>query len=274
MSQPQPSHKDAADPIDIAATRRRALDAFKAVAARKPAAEVNYGDIAAEAGLPWQTVKRLLGPRENLPALLEGDVPEPIDTRDRILESAARVFARKSYQGASLDEVAADAGLTKGAVYWHFKSKNDLFFALLDSRFRYEYDEHLPEALAQDARYADPKEGLKAMLGGVLERVRQDPDWPRLFLEFIGQARDSEVSARLAEAYQASYRMSAELFERQHAARKQLPPGDSELMAITWSALMDGLIIAWLVNPDRIDLDALMPRIVDLLWQGLAPRNA
>ncbi|WP_374352655.1 TetR/AcrR family transcriptional regulator [Chitinimonas sp.] len=274
MTQSTPKAMERNEPLDATAARRKAMAAFKTVAERKPAAEVNYGDIAAEAGLPWQTVKRLLGPRENLPALLDGDVPEPIDTRDRILASAARVFSRKSYLGASLDEVAADAGLTKGAVYWHFKSKNDLFFALLDSRFQQEFDEHLPQAMAQDAQYSDPKEGLKALLASVLERVRQDPDWPRLLLEFMSQARDPEVNSRLAAAYQASYGMSAELIRRQHESRGQQPPADPALLAMLWSALMDGLIIAWLVNPQKIDLEQLLPQIIDLLWQGLAPRQA
>jgi len=112
-----PYTQSGSDAHDTAAARKRALDALKLVATGKPLAEVSYGDIAVEAAMPWQTVKRLLGPREGLEALLNGDSPEPVDTRDRVLESAARVFARKGYLGASLDEVAADAGLTKGAVY-------------------------------------------------------------------------------------------------------------------------------------------------------------
>ncbi|GAB3249524.1 TetR/AcrR family transcriptional regulator [Chitinimonas naiadis] len=259
--------------LDIHEARQRAIQALRLLSAGKAAAEVNYGEIAAEAGLPWQTVKRLLGSREDFAGLLDGDAPQPVDTRDRILESAARVFAQKSYQGASLDEVAADAGLTKGAVYWHFKSKNDLFFALLDSRFQQEYDQHLPEALARESAHVDPKDSMKELLAGVLDRVKHDPDWPRLFLEFMGQARDPEVRNRLSSAYQDSWRMSAGLITHQHQLRGQTPPADPELLAVFWSALMDGLILSWLINPERIQLDSLMPRIVDMLWQGLAPQS-
>lgn len=259
--------------MDTHAARHAALTALRTLAASKPAGEVSYAEIAQAAGLPWQTVKRLLGARELFAALLDGDVPEPPDTRERILESAARVFAQKSYLGASLDEVAADAGLTKGAVYWHFKSKNDLFFALLDSRFQVEFDQHLPEAMAREASQQSPREGTKALLAGVLERVKQDPDWPRLFLEFMGQARDPDVRARLARAYQDSYRLSAGLIVQQHQQRTLPAPVDPQLQAIFWSALMDGLIMAWLLNPEQIDLDALMPRMVDMLWQGLDPNN-
>ena len=55
-------------------------------------------------------------------------------TREHLLEAAAVVFARDGYYGASLDDVAAAAGFTKGAVYSNFKNKEDLFLALLDHR--------------------------------------------------------------------------------------------------------------------------------------------
>src|SRR5918996_3044348 len=55
-------------------------------------------------------------------------------TRQHLLEAAAIVFARKGFHEATLDEVAATAGFSKGAVYSNFKSKDDLFLALLDDR--------------------------------------------------------------------------------------------------------------------------------------------
>src|SRR6516225_6093976 len=55
-------------------------------------------------------------------------------TREHLLQAAAVVFARDGFHGASLDDVAATAGFTKGAVYSNFKSKEDLFLAVLDER--------------------------------------------------------------------------------------------------------------------------------------------
>ena len=56
-------------------------------------------------------------------------------TRHCLMESAARVFKRRGLEGASIDEVASDAGFTKGAFYANFKSKEELFLAMLDQRF-------------------------------------------------------------------------------------------------------------------------------------------
>src|SRR3954468_2696393 len=56
------------------------------------------------------------------------------DTRNEMLESALAVFAERGYRDASVNEIAERAGYSKGALYWHFSSKDDLFFALLEER--------------------------------------------------------------------------------------------------------------------------------------------
>src|SRR5919199_5407506 len=56
------------------------------------------------------------------------------DAREELIEAAAEVFAERGFQAASVDEIAERAGFSKGAVYWHFDSKDDLFFALLEER--------------------------------------------------------------------------------------------------------------------------------------------
>src|SRR5437764_15295448 len=54
------------------------------------------------------------------------------DARQELLRAAADVFAERGFRDASIDEVAERAGYSKGAVYWHFASKGDLFFALVE----------------------------------------------------------------------------------------------------------------------------------------------
>ena len=57
---------------------------------------------------------------------------DPVPSRDRLLEAAARVFAERGFERASVDDIAAEAGLSKGTLYWNFKSKDELFRALMD----------------------------------------------------------------------------------------------------------------------------------------------
>src|SRR5437588_11181672 len=56
------------------------------------------------------------------------------EARDELLTAALRVFARRGYRDAGVDEIAADAGYSKGALYWHFSGKQELLLALIDER--------------------------------------------------------------------------------------------------------------------------------------------
>src|SRR5213596_2109207 len=56
------------------------------------------------------------------------------EARDELLSAALRVFARRGYRDAAVDEIAAEAGYSKGALYWHFSGKEELLMALLDER--------------------------------------------------------------------------------------------------------------------------------------------
>src|SRR4051812_13705478 len=56
------------------------------------------------------------------------------EARDELLAAALRVFARRGYREAGVDEIAAAAGYSKGALYWHFSSKEDLLLALVEER--------------------------------------------------------------------------------------------------------------------------------------------
>lgn len=199
--------------------------------------------------------------------------PEPADTRERILAAAGHVFARKGYMAASLDEVAQAAGMTKGAIYWHFRSKSDLFFALLDFKFQLNIAP-VPDDLrvAAAAAVSDPRLALTSLLQTVFGRIRADEDWPRLYLEFIGQARDNEMRERLARFHEDGMAQVAGHIRTMQQAGLAPAEHDAATLAAFWSALFDGLMLAWIISP-QTDQDALVARIVDMLWHGFAPRN-
>lgn len=266
---PAPSPQKAPAPADE--TLSRAIAALRHLAAERPLADIRHGDIARLCGLPWQTVRSVLGPQGDLSRWLAPDTAPPRDTRSRILDAAARCFALGGYTATSLEQVGSTAGLTKGAVYWHFASKHDLFFALLDRKCQ-EMDQVvatriLEPAIQTQARH-DPPGALKALLQDIMGHLLTDGDWPRLFIEFLSQTRDPEIRTRLGERYQASYASSAALIRAGFPLGKP-PAGKPEDLAIFWTALFDGLLLAWLINPTHIDPQALMDRLVPLLWQGL-----
>src|SRR5438128_5855960 len=103
-------------------------------------------------------------------------------TRQHLLEAAAIVFARNGFHGSTLDEVAATAGFTKGAVYSNFKSKDDLFLALLDDRIEREFTA-IQSELAGGPRPREQE--LPRMRDLVREQMWADDDWIALYLEFV-----------------------------------------------------------------------------------------
>jgi AcrR family transcriptional regulator len=126
-------------------------------------------------------------------------------TRERLLEAAARVYARRGFGGATLDEVAAEAGFTKGAVYSHFGSKENLLLALLE--------EHLAAQIAEQIALFDrdrmPWERPLAGSERWMQRLEDDPDSFRLFVElWVYAQRDERLRERLAVGLEALRTMS------------------------------------------------------------------
>lgn len=174
-------------------------------------------------------------------------------TREYLLEAAARVFAERGFNGASLDEVAATAGFTKGAVYSNFKNKDDLFMALLESEY-----ERAMRALHDtlDATSDDPPEDhIGEFIKLVQEQFDTDDDyWAALYQEFCAYAvRSPSARTRLAEFEQADIESIARIIEdgrKRNGIEGAEPP---EHAARFVEALIRGLHNMRLIDPDAVD---------------------
>jgi AcrR family transcriptional regulator len=229
-------------------------------------------EVATLAGVAEAEVREHLGPPENFSALLSYQQPAH-ETRERIIASAARVFARKGFQKASLDEVAADAGLTKGAIYWHFKNKNDLLFAMLDCRLQQDTAPLMGDLQALIRDGGDPLAGLTRMFQSGMRRCTDDPEWGHLYLECLNLSRNDEVREKLSAFYDRIWAMGGAFtqeLQKHGLAHDGVAPEDA---AVFWAALFDGLVLAWLIKGDDVDFDRLLPAIFRMLWQGIAPAS-
>jgi AcrR family transcriptional regulator len=134
-------------------------------------------------------------------------------TRECLMHSAAKVFARRGLQQASIDEVAEDAGYTKGAFYANFKSKEELFLAMLDERFT-ERIQEIERVISGDGPTSD-----KARRAGddFAEVLAADPEWERLFFEFSAYAmRNEDFREELATRYRTLRDGIAEALRARH----------------------------------------------------------
>lgn len=176
-------------------------------------------------------------------------------TRARLLEAAARVYARRGFDGATLDEVASEAGLTKGAVYDHFGSKDNLLLALLE--------EHVSAQIAEQIALFDPTNDTAARLARGADRwmkeLDEDPGAFRLFVEAWVQAqRDEGFRQRLAAGMQA-WRETFTTFGKRRIEHVGVEASDGavEQVANALLALGIGLGIARLIEPDSVPPELL-----------------
>jgi AcrR family transcriptional regulator len=115
-------------------------------------------------------------------------------TRSRLIHAAEKIFARDGFEAAKLEEIAAEAGHTRGAFYANFDSKEDLFLALLER----EISSRIERADQHLQKFRDPEARLRAFREFFLS-LCQDRRWSLLALEFkLFAVRHPEVKARLA----------------------------------------------------------------------------
>ncbi|QEC46597.1 TetR/AcrR family transcriptional regulator [Baekduia soli] len=187
-------------------------------------------------------------------------------TRRCLLDAAARVFARRGLAQASVDEVAADAGFTKGAVYANFASKEELFLEMMDVRFAARLAE-LDRALSTDEA---PVEQARAAGRDFVEHLNLDPEWSRLFIEAgLHASRDATFRAQLLPRYAAMRERMAELLRRRGEAGGLDPGVPYEQLATMVLAMANGVAFERLVQPDTVP-DELFSSMLGLFTIGAA----
>src|ERR1700747_850082 len=113
------------------------------------------------------------------------------ETKAVLLEAAAKVFARRGYDGASISEITSEAGLTSGAIYAHYASKAELFNATLEAYAERDFDQLIGrpgsegvDALPAVGATSDQREATEAsLLITAVVAARNDPEVARLMLE-------------------------------------------------------------------------------------------
>lgn len=177
-------------------------------------------------------------------------------TREHLLHAAAQVFAERGFAGASLDEVAARAGFSKGAVYSNFRNKEDLFLALLGWRYAREW-----EALAETLQSGDTPSDVR--LSDFVELVRrqgatEDGDWWLLYEEFhLYALRNPAAKEKLAELEQRDVDEITRVIEgeRQRLGLRSLQSAPSA--ARTAVAFMRGIAMMRALDPQGAGDDFL-----------------
>lgn len=200
---------------------------------------------------------------------------EARETRERILDAAERVFYDKGVAHAVLEDIAASAEVTRGAIYWHFKDKAELFDAMMQ-RVVLPVEEMTEGADCCDG--ANTLERLRAATIDVLVRTATDARMQRIFeiayhrCEYVGDAagvRDRHVASQseCLKAIEASFRACI--------AAGDLPKAvNARVAAIGAMSLVSGLIANWVLDTGSFNLKRHAEALVDIYFRGLATMPA
>jgi AcrR family transcriptional regulator len=191
-------------------------------------------------------------------------------TRNRLIEAAAEVISRKGFAATSVDEVAEHAGLTKGAVYSNFASKEELFLAVIDRHVS-----QRTETIADVVEAGRPL-GEQLAQGGQIftAALAEDRKWFLLGLEFsIYAARNPDVTPTLGRGYRQMRTQVAELIQRRADEQGRALPVAADQLARAIFALSHGLALEKLGDPDGVS-DRLFGEILGLVLQSLTADDA
>lgn len=190
---------------------------------------------------------------------------EAQETRSQILEAAQKAFYDRGVARTTLADIATLAGVTRGAIYWHFNNKAELVQAMLDS---------LHEPLEELARASENEEELgplgcmRQLLVQLFQQIATDPKTRRLNeilfhkCEFTDEMCDMRRQRKTASV---DCNLRIEISLRNAINRQQLPAElDTVRGAIALHAYIDGIIGQWLLIPESFDLGQEAERWVDV----------
>ena len=186
------------------------------------------------------------------------------NTRERLLRAARRVFARSGFHGASVEEVASEAGFSTGALYSNFTGKEDLFLALMEHEIN-EHSREIAQAVSERDSMAERATGGARQWMIMIER---EPEVLLLFMEFWAYGvRDAQVRPKVAARFAQVRELLTKLIAdgvREFDLELDIP---AEQLAVAIDALADGIARQKLADPDAVP-DELMGRVLSLLFAG------
>lgn len=188
-------------------------------------------------------------------------------TRERLLESARRCFARDGLDGTSVDRIAEEAGFSKGAVYSNFDSKESILLEIL-----IRHHAHYVADLRAIINAATSAEELSAGLGRWSDMRNEEPEWANLNIELQFHAkRNARFRPRYLDYFRRYHEALAELITMRFAKIGLQPPAPADDLASALIALADGLALQrGLTGSAGSEMTGTMLTLVSDGWVAIA----
>jgi AcrR family transcriptional regulator len=186
-------------------------------------------------------------------------------TRELLLDAAKRLFADQGLEGASIDDIAQEAGFTKGAFYANFDTKDALYLELLDEYFGDRLEE-VEDALGHEGAPED-----QARRAGLVfaSHIGAESEWRRLYIEFCTHAlRDERFRHELAIRLRGLRAQITKLYAKRAEDLPYPPPFPLEQITTMTGVMADGFALEKVLDPDGLP-DDLSGTMLYVFFTGL-----
>jgi AcrR family transcriptional regulator len=194
-------------------------------------------------------------------------MPKPdvsVERKAQILAAASRIFLKKGFETARMEEIAEEAGLSIGGLYWYFKSKEEVIFSLMDELINSDLNE-------QRALLEAPGSVMERLTQYVRSSVPSAQTLSPLFSDFYALGgRDPRVQVRF-QTYFYTYRQIIAALLAQGIARGEFRSFDVNHGAILFAALYEGMLELAMLDPENINGIIELSHSMDILMQGMKP---
>lgn len=194
------------------------------------------------------------------------DVSE--ERRAQIVDAAMKVFARLGFKGSRMDDIVKESGLSKGLLYWYFKSKDAIIVAVIERLFAPEID-HVSKIAASDGTVSGK---LRAVAHDAVRDIRTMNRLLPITIEYYSYAfRNKAVKKVLLEAGEQYYAIIQSILE-EGIASGELRKVDARKTALSFGAMLEGTLLLGVFAPKMVDFAEQIESSAELLIAGLEPR--
>jgi AcrR family transcriptional regulator len=192
------------------------------------------------------------------------------ERRQQILDAAETVFSEQGFNDARMDDIVAESGLSKGALYWYYKSKDAIIMALLDRVFLAQMN--TVENLVKADGTAEEK--LRTFTRAAVADIRHFERFMNLGYEFVALAtRRKEVREKIRGYYRTYTQILAGIIE-QGISTDEFATVDPHKTALAIIGLYEGITLMWFIDPENIDWDELTEAPLDMLLDGIRKKES
>jgi AcrR family transcriptional regulator len=189
----------------------------------------------------------------------------------QILDTAAVVFARKGFHQARVDDIVQESGLSKGTIYWYFKSKNDIIIALSQRILDHEID-NLQTLLDAEGTVRERLLGYVRYMTDRVYEFAETGVLPILYELYVLAMREEDTRIVIQQYIKNTYAILTTLIQ-QGIERGELHSSDPETAAMRLAAQYEGCLLLWAVDPQSIRLDEFLHTSLRLHIDSLLANN-